>query len=172
MPEIELAAGFRIRALEASELEIFNRLRAGISWPEWDPGQWEKFRKKALPGGVLAAEECAAGRPAASACAESTDFPEYPNLGVLGWVLCDPEFSGRRLGRSVSVAAMHVLRAAGYRKFSLLTDDFRTAALKTYLRLGWRPWLWAEDMEARWRAVAAALAMNYEDLRPLTDPGV
>ncbi len=172
MPPVALAAGFRIRAVEASELEIYNRLRVCVSWPGWEPGQWENFRKKALPGGVLAAEECSTGRLTASACAESTDFPEYPELGVLGWVICDPEFSGRRLGRSVSVAAMHVLRAAGYRKFSLRTDDFRTAALKTYLRLGWRPWLWAEDMEARWRAIAAALAMNYDDFHPLAADAV
>ena len=82
-------------------------------------------------------------------------------------MIAHPDFRGKHLGKAASVAAMHHLYRAGYRAFSLLTDDFRAAALKTYLSLGWRPWLYLEDMEERWRKIAEVLNMNYVDFDAL-----
>ena len=100
---------------------------------------------------------------------ETTDMPEFPQVGVLGWVMTRPDFRGRHLGRSVSVAAMHRLYEAGYRVFSLLTDDFRLAAVKTYLDLGWNPWLYLPEMEGRWRALAETLKRDYDSLGALPE---
>ena len=71
---------------------------------------------------------------------------------------------GKYLGKTACIAAMHKLYQENYRAYSLKTDDFRIAAIKTYLRLGWQPWLYLEDMEDRWRKLAEILNMNYEDL--------
>jgi mycothiol synthase len=46
---------------------------------------------------------------------------------------------------------------AGYRRIYLLTDDFRLPAIKTYLRLGFVPFLFEEGMEQRWREVLRRL---------------
>ena len=35
----------------------------------------------------------------------------------------------------------------------LQTDDWRAAAIKTYLKMGFVPFLFTDDMPARWRAV-------------------
>ena len=59
---------------------------------------------------------------------------------------------------------MHRLYEAGYRAFSLLTDDFRLAAVKTYLDLGWKPWLYLDDMEGRWRALAEKFNRDFDSL--------
>ncbi|MBO4620244.1 MAG: hypothetical protein J5654_09055 [Victivallales bacterium] len=164
LPELTIAEGFRLRTIADSELERYNALRISVGFSPWDAERLLKFRSKVLPDSLFLVEETATGRFAASAAAETTDMPEFPEVGVLGWVMCHPDFAGCHLGRSVSVAAMHRLYEAGYRAFSLLTDDFRPAAVKTYLELGWKPWLYLEDMEGRWRALANQLNRDFDSL--------
>ena len=62
---------------------------------------------------------------------------------------------------------MHKLYQHKYRVFSLLTDDFRVPAVKTYLNLKWQPWLYLEDMQERWQALAEKLKMSWDDLKIL-----
>ena len=164
LPELTVAAGFRLRTVADPELVQYNELRSSVNFAAWDTEQLRKFRSKVLPDGIFLIEEIATGRFAASATAETTDMEDRPEVGVLGWVMAHPDFRGRHLGRSVSVAAMHRLYDAGYRAFSLLTDDVRLAAVKTYLDLGWRPWLYLEEMEARWRALAGKFDRDLDSL--------
>jgi hypothetical protein len=167
MPALELAEGFSLRTVQDSELEQYNELRCSVEFPPWDADYLHKYRKKVLPDGIKVVVENATGRFAASAGAETTDMPEFPELGVLGWVMTHPDMRGYHLGKSASVAAMYQLYQTGYRAFSLLTDDFREAALKTYLDLGWQPWLYLDDMEGRWRAIAEKLGRSFESLKCL-----
>lgn len=167
LPEIDLAPGFKIRSISDAELAAYNTLRASVKFSEWDEARLAAFRNKVLPDGMLVIVDKADGSFCASACAETTDMPELPHVGVLGWVMTDPVKNGFHLGRSVSVAVMHRLYKQGYRAFSLLTDDFRKAAVKTYLRLGWQPWLYQEDMEGRWRILADELGFDYNKLNCL-----
>ena len=167
LPDLKLAAGFIIRPLEDNELDAYNALRASVGFSQWTAERLASFRCKVLPDSLFVAVEEQTGILAASAAAESTDFAETPELGVLGWVMAHPRFNGQHLGRAVSIAAMRRLHQAGYRKFSLLTDDFRLAAVSTYLKLGWQPWLYADDMEERWRALAAQFNLSFDSLNCL-----
>ena len=169
LPELTIAEGFRLRTVADSELESYNELRTSAGFSAWDAETLHKFRSKVLPDSMFLIVEAATGRFAAAATAETTDMPEFPQVGVLGWVMTRPDFRGRHLGRSVSVAAMHRLYEAGYRAFSLLTDDFRLAAVKTYLDLGWKPWLYLPEMEGRWRALAETLKRDYDSLGALPE---
>ncbi len=162
LPKIALTPEFRLRTIADSELETYNDLRASVEFPRWEFSYLREFRNKVLPDSILVVEEIATGRLAASACAERTDFPEHPELGVLGWVINHPDFRGKRLGRSVSAAVMHRLYAVGYRNFSLLTQDFRLPALHVYLDMGWKPWLYKEDMRERWRMIAKNMGLKGE----------
>lgn len=164
MPELQVADGFTLRTIQDSELALYNELRKSVGFPEWDVETLQKYRTKVLPDSMMLIVENATGRFAASAGAETTDMPELKHVGVLGWVMTHPDMRGHHLGKSVSVAAMHRLYNAGYRTFSLLTDDFRDAALKTYLNLGWKPWLYLDDMEGRWRAIAEKMGRTFESL--------
>ena len=168
LPELNVAENFRLRGIADSELSAYNELRCSVSFSALKPEQLRILRAKALPNGILAVEEISTGRLAASATAETTDMPEHPEVGVLGWVMTHPDFRGHHLGRSVSVGAMHKLYAAGYRAFSLLTDDFRLAAVKTYLFLGWKPYLYQDDMASRWRAISEQLDRDFSALDCLT----
>lgn len=164
LPELRIPAGFRLRCIEDAEVARYSALRVSVGFSAWDRQQLLSYRNKVLPKGLLLIEEEAHGLFAASAAAETTDIAGMPELGVIGWVMTHPDFQGRHLGREVSIAAMHRLYDEGYRTFSLLTDDFRIAALKTYLFLGWKPWLYEQDMEERWRKVADALGRDFESL--------
>ena len=165
LPELTVAEGFVIRPLADSELDAYNELRASVGFPAWTPEYLEKFRNKVLKDALFVVEEKATGRLCASAAAEKTDMPERPELGVLGWVMTHPDYNGKRLGRSVSIAVMHRLYQEGYRAYSLLTDDFRVPAVSTYIKLGWQPWLYLEDMEGRWRKLAEILNRDFDSFR-------
>ena len=165
LPELTVAEGFVIRPLADSELAAYNELRASVGFPAWTPEYLEKFRNKVLKDALFVVEEKATGRLCASAAAEKTDMPERPELGVLGWVMTHPDYNGKRLGRSVSIAVMHRLYQEGYRAYSLLTDDFRVPAVSTYIKLGWQPWLYLEDMEGRWRKLAEILNRDFDSFK-------
>lgn len=163
LPELEIAEGFYLDTVKDSDLEQYNELRKSVNFPEWTAEYLQTFRGKVLNDAMFVIREKTSGKFCAAATAETTDMKEYPQIGVLGWVMTHPDFRGHHLGKSVSIAAMHKLYAENYRTFSLLTDDFRLAAVKTYLNLKWQPWLYLDDMEGRWHALAEKLERNYDD---------
>ena len=69
----------------------------------------------------------------------------------------DPDHAGRGLGLAVSAAVTARLLQAGYRHIHLYTEHWRLAALKTYLKLGYVPFLYLPEMLARWRALCPQL---------------
>jgi len=66
---------------------------------------------------------------------------------------------GKGLGYSVVLAALHQMAREGRRRAWLSTDDFRLAAIKTYLKAGFEPLLIHENQRERWRSVFAALGL-------------
>lgn len=79
--------------------------------------------------------------------------------GYVHYVAVDPDYQGRRLGYAVSLLALHRFRDRGLRAATLMTDDFRTPALRTYWRLGFRPWMTDPSHPARWEKVQAELGL-------------
>ena len=77
--------------------------------------------------------------------------------GYLHMVAVRPGHQGRRLGYSVSLAALGQMAREGARQAILRTDDFRLAAVKTYLRLGFQPLLVHENQRRRWLVVLAEI---------------
>ena len=79
----------------------------------------------------------------------------------IGWVAADPDFRGLGLGGCVLANALRFTRKLEKRPVYLLTDDFRMAAIKTYLKLGFVPDLSHRSYEDRWRKILAALGPSY-----------
>jgi len=123
----------------------------------WDEARLAPLLATILPNGWFFAVHRASGRLAASAMASHAPQPLHPFGGALNWVCGDPAHRGKGLGMSVSAAVTARLLAAGYEDVYLLTDDFRLPAISIYLKLGYQPFLYAPDMEARWQAVNAQL---------------
>ena len=89
----------------------------------------------------------------ASAAAAVFPTERYPEGASLQWLMVHPEHRERGLGMLVSAAATKKLADVGFERSYLLTQDPRVAAISIYLRLGWRPVPYQDDMHARWRAV-------------------
>jgi len=96
------------------------------------------------------------GEPVATATAllRKSDGSTPPRVHMVGVLL---DHRGKKLGYWVSLAAMHQLAREGEKNVSLLTDDFRIPALKTYLALGFEPYLVHENQRERWRNIFATL---------------
>ena len=172
LPRREIPAGFRLRALAENELELLNGLRLSAGFVSWTPDQLRQLFERALPEGILLFEDTAAGRLAASATAAASKLADHSGHGSLDWVMAHPDYRGRHLGSAVCTLVMQKLYAAGYRTFVLLTDDHRLPAITVYLRLGWHPWLYQEDMGSRWRIVAEKLDRSFDSLGALPPDSV
>src|SRR5438309_1683549 len=78
--------------------------------------------------------------------------------GCLHMVAVAPTYRRRGLGRCISLAALVHMRERGCRRVVLDTDDFRLAAIPTYLGLGFAPDILAADHSERWRTIFAELS--------------
>lgn len=160
VPEIKLSGEFEIRSVAANEVHEWGTvLHPACGFSVKDDEYMKIYSPKVLPGGMLAVFEKSSGRMVASATAQ---YHEVDIEGGLGWVMVLPEMRGKKLGAAISTAAMKKSRDFGHKKMCLCTDDSRLAALKMYLQLGWRPFLFAEDMFDRWRKVCENLGIAPE----------
>jgi mycothiol synthase len=112
---------------------------------------------RVLPDGLLLIEHLPTRELAATAMAAHNPRPQHPFGGELGWVAGNPRHAGRGLGRAVCAGVVRRLMSAGYRRIYLCTDDWRLPAISIYLRLGFVPLLYADDMAPRWSSVCEQL---------------
>src|SRR4029077_10740137 len=81
----------------------------------------------------------------------------YPGSGYLHWVAVDPAFRGRRLGPYISLLVLRHFKDLALRDAIVETHDFRLAAVRTYLRLGFVP-EWRDRAEQqRWACLLPRL---------------
>lgn len=74
--------------------------------------------------------------------------------GLIHMVACKPDFRGRGLGHLLSDVAIAALKREGMKTAHLTTDDWRIPAIKTYLKVGFRPDLETEaDFRERWENI-------------------
>ena len=125
---------------------------------------------KCLPDGFFVIEHIQSGRLVATAMAHHQSLPEHPCGGELGWVAGDPAHKGKGLGYAVCAAVVRRLLEIGYRNIFLRTDDPRLPAISVYLKLGFVPFLFAPDMEGRWRDICAKLGTDFARTRSVHAP--
>jgi mycothiol synthase len=83
-----------------------------------------------------------------------------PDTGYVAMVVVAPQHRGHGLGYLASLAVLYRLREWGLRRAILETDDWREAAVRTYLRLGFTPVHVTEDHPRRWQALFSRLAAS------------
>jgi mycothiol synthase len=154
-----LPAGYTLRPFRESDVVAYQELFA-LAWP--DEGALAHTRKHALPGGFLVVEHDASKLLVASCVAFGPESPlRHPGDGSLGWLVTDPAHARRNLATAVAATVTNQLVEEGYALPWLGTEDDRLAAIGIYLRLGWQPYLYTEEMEARWRAIFGRLNREY-----------
>ena len=96
------------------------------------------------------------GDPVGTAQLNPHATDEYAPRHELGWVAADPAYRGRGFGRAACLAVMRLAAAREIDELFLKTDDHRIPAIRTYLRLGFRPWPRDPTSPDRWRIAVAA----------------
>lgn len=153
-PSIVVPHGYTLRQYKPADQKAYFNLLAAADMFACDLNHWEKH---ILPGGFFVIEHDESGALVATCMASHYPAPRHPRAGNFGWLAADPAHKGRQLGRAVAVAVTARLIAGGYRRMYLETHDFRLAALKVYLAMGWVPLLYQEDMHTRWKFVCEQL---------------
>ena len=127
-----------------------------------DEGRFAETVGRALDGGFFVVEHLASQELVASCVAmRGSTSPRHVEAGQLGWLVTDPSHTRKGLGRIVSASVTNRLMAEGYQRPFLGTEDFRIPAIAIYLMLGWRPCIYSDDMESRWRNIYASLGREF-----------
>ena len=92
--------------------------------------------------------------------ASSTAVAGPDGLGLVHMVASDPSVRGKGIGHAMLAKTLSMLEERGMKVVELLTDDWRLAAVKTYLDAGFLPVLLNDpesDHAARWDKVREVL---------------
>ena len=157
-PEVRVPGGFRLRTYcPGDEVRLIPlHERAGMhGFPV------KYWMEHILPEGLFFIEHEDTRRLVATCMASHHPTERHPFGGNLGWLSGDPDFQGRGLGYAVAAAVTRRLVQAGYRRIYLETHDFRLPAIRIYLKMGWLPFLFQEDMLDRWHQVCRQLDWKF-----------
>jgi mycothiol synthase len=124
-------------------------------WPGWDDDKLQPWLLRVLLGGWFMAVHVESAMVVATTMPLRSDV--YPSGGELGWRAVDPAHTGKWLGMTVAAAVTARFIRAGCRPIQLYTEHWRLPALKTYLKLGYVPFLCMPEMTDAWRAICAQL---------------
>lgn len=160
-PVVQLPSGYRLRTYERGDEPGFYRVMARAGWPGWTDEKLQPWLERVLPRCWFLIIDENSNEIVATAMGLHDHTELQPFGGELGWVAADPAHAGQGLGRAVSAAVTRRLIEAGYENIHLYTEHWRLAALKSYLKLGYLPFLYAPEMSARWRAVCEQLQWPY-----------
>lgn len=155
---------------QAPEGYVLRQLRRGDEGPYdelfhlafADQGRYDETVGRALDGGFFVVEHLASHELVASCVAlRGSSSPRHIEAGQLGWLVTDPSHTRKGLGRIVSASVTNRLMAEGYQLPFLGTEDFRIPAIDLYLMLGWRPYIYRDDLETRWRSIYDSLGREF-----------
>jgi mycothiol synthase len=167
LPAIAVPAGYHLRTYRPGDEGAWAEIMGSSDGlgREWTV---EKVRERMIereqfePAGMFFATcDAEGGKPVASATAWRQPVRQRA-LGNVHMVCALDAHRGRGLGRLVTLAVLRYLRERGFQMADLSTDDFRLAAIKSYLGLGFVPVYLTDpdridDHEARWSAIFAKL---------------
>ena len=162
-PSVEvppLPAGYLLRQLGSREDAAYDEL---FHLAFADRGRFSEIVARTLPGGFFVVEHFPSHQLVSSCVAlRGSSSPRHPDAGQLGWLVTDPAHCRKGLGTIVSTAVTNRFLQEGYTRPFLGTEDQRLAAIAIYLKLGWRPYIYARDLEERWQRIYTQLGRPYE----------
>jgi mycothiol synthase len=126
-----------------------------------DEGRYPETVGCALDGGFFVVEHLASRELVASCVAMRGSSSPRHEAGQLGWLVTDPSHTRKGLATVVSALVTNRFVAEGYQQPFLGTEDFRLGAISIYLNLGWRPHIYRDDMEPRWRSIYGCLGREF-----------
>jgi mycothiol synthase len=166
-PRADIPAGYVSRPYAAGDDDELRRLLEGESWVASDE-EWQDYKDRILPAGLFLILRAETNALAATAGAVHNPNPGryyFPFGGELGNVFVHPAHRGKRLGYLASALVVERFIAAGYESIRVCVQGFRLAAVKTYLRLGFVPFLHSDEVRARWERLCGQVGQPFEPER-------
>jgi mycothiol synthase len=159
LPEIDVPSGYELRAFTSDDAARWADLLARNG----ELGEWNLDRalpffaansRMVLPGSFFVMCD---GRPTATAQLHLHLDDVYAPTPELGWVAALPDHRGKGIGYLVCLAVLRFAASVGHQEIFLRTDDHRLPAIRSYLRLGFEPWLFDETARDRWDRIRHVL---------------
>ena len=158
-----LPAGYGLRTYRPGDEEAWLAILVTGEFGTWDRPRLDRMlagERAPLPrDGIFFATHDDA--PVGTACVFFHPSPSG-DVAEVGWVAVRPEHRGHHLAREICRAALAFSRDQGHDYAYLKTEDFRLAALKTYLSLGFEPELTHPSHAERWTGLQQFVGMEYE----------
>jgi mycothiol synthase len=152
LPALVVPSSCRLRSLESSDEAAWASLLAeNGELGAWSPARAAPYFGPGAPmllaGSYFLLYD---GTPIATAQLHLHHDDEYAPMPELGWVAVSPAHRGQGLGYVVCLAVLHHAVQTDHHEIFLRTDDHRFAAIATYLKLGFEPWLPDVTAPKRW----------------------
>jgi len=160
-PAVEMPQGYGLRTYRPSDAEAYLELMHKAGFDQWDAATLEGALPSVLPDGLFVIVHDATGALTATAMATHKPAALHPFGGELGWLAGDLAHAGKGLGLAVCCAVIRRYIKAGYTRIYLQTDDWRLGAIKTYLKMGFLPFLFDDTMAPRWKDICEKLTWPF-----------
>ncbi|MBT3267381.1 GNAT family N-acetyltransferase [Candidatus Poribacteria bacterium] len=164
-PPVDVPPEYVLREYAPADEDRFYEIMHVAGWPGWDGARLRPTLSKVLPRGWFVVAERGTDIAVGTAMCLHNYKRVTPFWGNLGWLACDPAHSGRGIGKALTAAVVSRFIEAGYERIDLYSEDSRLGALKTYLRVGFHPLLYADDMPGRWEDICRRIAWPFSPAR-------
>lgn len=156
---LDLAEDYTLRHFQPGDEQFWEEI-INKSFEKQDTN----FKENIASHGIYKPERvlfiCYKGKPVATATAWYNKR-WHQETGYLHMVGVIPGKRGKGLGLKVSLAVLHQMVEEGRTSAVLETDDFRLPAIKTYIKLGFKPQIIHENQVARWRGILTKLGEKW-----------
>jgi len=161
-PKIALAEGYTLRPSTEEDHDVCTLLLVdgeSMSQPEW-----QNYKDKILPDGLFVIVHDQSNELVATAGAVHNPNPGryyFPFGGELGYLIVHPEHRGKGLGKAICSSVVQRFLAAGYESVRVAVKGWRLPAIKTYLKVGFVPFLHDPSVLLRWKRICEKLERPY-----------
>jgi mycothiol synthase len=157
----QVPPGYNLRTYRAGDEEAWLEMLSAGEFGVWDRSRLDRLlagERAPMPrkGIFFITQE---DRPVGTASTFLYNG-EQGEQSELGWVAVHPQHRGHGLARQVCLAMLGFARDLGHAYTFLKTEEFRLAAIKTYLRLGFEPEMTDPRSPAQWEALRRALSVE------------
>jgi mycothiol synthase len=163
-PDLEPPPGYALRTyLEGDDSNVIDLI--SIDGEILTEERWKEYKDRLLPEGLFLIYHQETGALVATAGAIHNPNPGryyFPFGGELGYLIARPQHRGQGLGQIASALVVQRFLSAGYKSIRLGVQGFRLPALRTYLKVGFVPFLHREDLYPRWEKICEQIDWPYQ----------
>ena len=164
LPEITIPDGYELRSYQPGDEASWCEIMEGNVGQNWTV---EKCREKIIEDSRFLPENLIfithGGDPVASVCAWRKPI-EDRTVGQIHMVAALESHRGNGLGHLLNAAVLHRLKALGFQQADLKTDEWRLAAIKSYITADFHPRHTHESHPERWKRVYKELGLPESEI--------